>query len=243
VSEIPKNKGKTGTNILKNSMSGVLGNSQNLPTARHSHNKGNYMKEDILEQLADDFLQFRGYFTMHNVKFRPQADHPEFVSNQDSNNSDIDVIGINPKLAGCDRVWAISCKSWQGGFRPAARIAKISSNGRVSGRDAWKGFRELVMPKWAMAFRKAVFDLTGSNEFTYVTAVTKLHGDKSIWQDHQPFLDIIQAPIKVLTLNEMLEEVWPGLNTTPAASDVGRTLQLIKASGWSPAPRPTRRGG
>ncbi len=208
-----------------------------------THSKGDHMKEDILEQLADDFLQFRGYFTMHNVKFRPQADHPEFVSNQDSNNSDIDVIGINPKLAGCDRVWAISCKSWQGGFRPAARIAKISNKERVSGRDAWKGFRELVMPKWAMAFRKAVFDLTGSNEFTYVTAVTKLHGDKSVWQDHQPFLEIIQAPIKVLTLNEMLDEVWPGLNTTPAASDVGRTLQLIKASGWSPTPRQPKRGG
>jgi hypothetical protein len=101
------------------------------------------------------------------------------------------------------------------------------------------------MPKWAMAFRKAVSDLTGHHEFTYVTAVTKLHGDKCVWQNHQPFLDTIQAPIKVVTLNEMLEEVWPSLNTTPAASDVGRTLQLIKASGWSPTPtpRPSKNGG
>jgi len=193
------------------------------------------MKEDILEQLADEFLQSRGYFTMHNIKFRPDSDHPDYVPIQDSNNSDIDVIGINPNLSGCNRVWAISCKSWQGGFRPAGRIAKISNKGRVSGRDAWKGFRELVMPKWAMAFRKAIHDLTGCSKFTYVTAVTKLNGDRTIWQEHQPFLDIIKAPIKVLTLNEMLEEMWPNLNKTPAASDVGRTLQLMKASGWSPS--------
>jgi len=28
------------------------------------------MKEDILEQLVDDYLKFNGYFTAHNVKFQ-----------------------------------------------------------------------------------------------------------------------------------------------------------------------------
>lgn len=29
------------------------------------------MKEDILEQLVDDYLKFNGFFTAHNVKFQP----------------------------------------------------------------------------------------------------------------------------------------------------------------------------
>jgi hypothetical protein len=32
------------------------------------------MKEDILEQLVDDWLQSRGYFTQHNLKFKPRPD-------------------------------------------------------------------------------------------------------------------------------------------------------------------------
>ncbi len=35
------------------------------------------MKEDILEQLVDDYLQMRGYFTRHNVKFKPRTSHPD----------------------------------------------------------------------------------------------------------------------------------------------------------------------
>jgi hypothetical protein len=29
------------------------------------------MKEDVLEQIVDDYLQFKGYFTTHNVRFKP----------------------------------------------------------------------------------------------------------------------------------------------------------------------------
>jgi hypothetical protein len=29
------------------------------------------MKEDILEQLVDVYLKFKGFFTVHNVKFQP----------------------------------------------------------------------------------------------------------------------------------------------------------------------------
>jgi hypothetical protein len=35
------------------------------------------VKEDVLEQIVDDYLQFQGYFTTHNVRFRPRANHPE----------------------------------------------------------------------------------------------------------------------------------------------------------------------
>src|SRR6056297_891690 len=68
--------------------------------------------EDILEQLTDDYLQFRGYFTQHNIKYRPRSDQDNFEGRQDSNHSDIDVLGFNRQLEGPEQVWAVSCKSW-----------------------------------------------------------------------------------------------------------------------------------
>jgi hypothetical protein len=65
-------------------------------------------KEDILEQLVEEFLIHRGYFVRHNVKFLPRKDHPDFISNLDSNHSDIDVLAFNPLLQGADRIWAVS---------------------------------------------------------------------------------------------------------------------------------------
>jgi hypothetical protein len=47
-------------------------------------------KEDILEQLVEEYLLHDGYFVRHNLKFCPRRDHPDFVTNQDSNHSDID---------------------------------------------------------------------------------------------------------------------------------------------------------
>ena len=38
------------------------------------------MKEDILEQIVDDYLQFKGYFTTHNVRFKPDPAHPDYVA-------------------------------------------------------------------------------------------------------------------------------------------------------------------
>ena len=74
-------------------------------------------KEDILEQLVEEFLIHRGYFVRHNVKFIPRKDHIDFSSKLDSNHSDIDVLGYNPLIQGHERVWAVSCKSWQAGIR------------------------------------------------------------------------------------------------------------------------------
>ena len=41
-------------------------------------------KEDILEQIVDEYLVHKGYFVQHNPKFLPRKDHPDFVTNQDS---------------------------------------------------------------------------------------------------------------------------------------------------------------
>jgi hypothetical protein len=77
--------------------------------------------------------------------------------------------------------------------------------------------------------------LTGSTQFTYVTAVTKLRGDATVWEQHQPFRDNLRGnPIKILTLQEMLKELYEKTKTSVAPSEVGRLLQVIKASGWKP---------
>lgn len=94
--------------------------------------------------MMDEYLQHKGYFTQHNIKFRPACDHVEYDTRQDAVHSDIDVIGIHPRLDGARRVMVVSCKSWQGGFRPEYWIDAIVKNKVVSGRGAWRGFRELT---------------------------------------------------------------------------------------------------
>jgi hypothetical protein len=84
------------------------------------------VREDILEQLVDDYLQLRGYFTRHDLKYRPRSDNPRFEKLQDSNHSGLDVPGYNPFLSGKDRVIAVSCKSWQSGFDVRAKLDEIS---------------------------------------------------------------------------------------------------------------------
>lgn len=54
------------------------------------------MKEDVLEQVVDDHLKFKGYFTTHNVGFKPWPNHPEYAAAQDSVRSDVDVVGYHP---------------------------------------------------------------------------------------------------------------------------------------------------
>jgi len=190
------------------------------------------MKEDILEQLVDDYLQSKGYFTRHNIKFRPDPRHRDFDSLQDSNHSDIDVIGIHPLKRGPARVCAVSCKSWQAGFNVQTKLTEIRENKKRSGRESWRFFRELVQPKWSAAFIDAVERETGKREFTYITAVTRIKGDSRDWEDHAPFKKALAGnPLKLLSLAEMLLEVSEGMGTTVVPSQLGRTIQLIRASG------------
>ena len=193
------------------------------------------MKEDILEQLVDDYLKFNGYFTLHNVKFQPEKTGPEYVQKDDCVASDIDVIGFHPLLKGSQQIWVVSCKSWQAGFDPKRRITLIEQNKTISGRQAWQSFRELTKKKWADGLVAKIESLTGSTAFTYVTAVTKLIGDPTVWQEYPDFKSNLRGnPIRILTLQEMLSDLYKKTDTTVASSEVGRLLQVIKASGWKP---------
>jgi len=114
-------------------------------------------------------------------------------------------------------------------------IRSIENNKIVSGRGAWRGFRELVKKKWADGLVREIEKLTGSAEFTYVTAVTKLKGDPKPWQEHAAFRQNLRGnPIIIRTLQEILTEVYKATRTTVASSEIGRHLQVIKASGWKP---------
>ena len=188
-------------------------------------------KEDILEQIVEDYLLHKGYFVRHNVKFLPREGHPDYIKNQDSNHSDIDVIGYHPKESGASKVLVVSCKSWQVGFKPDRVLDAISNNKNVAGREAWKAFRELTRPKWSEALLAAVRDATGEDRFTYVTAVTWLDGDKALWEQHQPFKKAVGGnPITILTLHEMVEAIQNEQTRTLAATEVGRMLQLFSAA-------------
>ena len=188
-------------------------------------------KEDILEQIVEEYLVHKGYFVQHNLKFLPRKDHPDFVTNKDSNHSDIDVIGYHPLIKGDRKVMVISCKSWQQGFNPASELDAIVNDKIRRGRKAWQAFRELTVPKWSEAFVRAVKDATGSDRFTYVTAVTRLSGDKSAWEAHEPFRQAIgDNPVTILTFREMVLEIQGKLTTTLAATEVGRMLQLFAAA-------------
>lgn len=192
-------------------------------------------KEDILEQIVEEYLLHQGYFVRHNVKFRPDKDHPDFISKEDSNHSDIDVIGYHPERTGAEKVWAVSCKSWGAGFSPPSILDAISKNKKIGGRSAWKSFRELTCDKWSQAFLEAIKDETGEDCFTYITAVTRLKGGqdgKNQWEERLPFRQAIaNNPIRILTLVEMASKIQNQLTATLATTEVGRMLQLFSAAG------------
>jgi hypothetical protein len=75
-------------------------------------------------------------FTTHNEKFQPAKGDPDYIVAQDCVPSDVEVVGFHPLRLlpkGPDRVWVVSCKSWQGGFNPGEWIISIEKNKRVSG--------------------------------------------------------------------------------------------------------------
>jgi hypothetical protein len=193
------------------------------------------MKEDVLEQIVEDWLQLQGYFTIHNVPFKPSKERPDYVSNQDSVASDIDVIGFNPLREGIDRVVAVSCKSWQSGFDATAKLAELRGDKKNPKRETWRHFREVWAPKWSEAFVEAIETRTGQREFTYRVAVTKLRGDRNAWgKDETITANLPGCDVGFVTF----EEMWRAVNepdetgsTKPAPSEIGRLAQLMRASG------------
>jgi len=190
------------------------------------------MKEDILEQIVDEYLKRKGYFTLANVKFRPVPGDQGYDSQQDSVPSDIDVIGFHPDKSGHEKVVAVSCKSWQDGFWIDWELDHITKNKKYAGRERWRTYRELANDKWAKAFKSKIRELTGQVEFHYWTACLFV-GDpehKEAWTENESFKRRLTRRIAIITLHDMLREIHDKLSTTPAGSDVGRLIQVMKAA-------------
>jgi len=189
------------------------------------------VKEDVLEQVVDDYLQWRGYFTIHNVRFRPSTDHAGYNGRQDSVRSDVDVVGYNPNKRGNDRVWVVSCKSWQSGFAADRLLAQLHGTARNPLRERWKNLRELWVPKWSEAFVSEIERRTGTTRFTYFLAVTRVSGDAAAWENDPTIrANLGGNPFKFLTLEQMWSEILKEVTTTPASSEIGRLAQLLKAA-------------
>jgi hypothetical protein len=193
------------------------------------------VKEDVLEQIVDDYLQWKGYFTIHNVRFRPSADHVDYRRSADAVRSDVDVVGYNPNERGVDRVWVVSCKSWQTGFAADRILAQLRGHAANPVRARWKNLRELWVPKWSEAFVAAIERRTGTRRFTYYLAVTRVSGDTPVWENDPTIrANLAGNPFKFLTLDQMWSEILKEVTTTPASSEIGRLAQLLKAAKLTP---------
>ena len=199
-------------------------------------------KVDILEQIVEEYLIMKGYFVQHNIKYRPDKSGPDYVSKLDSVHSDIDILAVNPTMKGKSRVLAVNCKSWQGGFQPLNEIQEFEMP-KTKNRARWKSYRGLTNPKWSDAFSSKIRCLTGSHIFTHVTAVTKVkprkgYSEKQLinaWQTYKPFSEILNGnPVRVLTLIEMINAFNVTVGQTPASSEVGRLIQVLRAAGAWP---------
>jgi hypothetical protein len=191
------------------------------------------MKEDVLEQIVDDYLQSRGYFTMHNVRYGP----PSVQGTPSQSQSDLDVIGYAPHpAAGAPRVMVVSCKSWQEGFNTRKELTALERDAKSHGVKARWAFRELWFEDWSKALHSRVAQLTGEPMFDYRIAVTRLTGTatEAAWVANPTIQENLQGcSFGFLRLETMWNEVLSSLTTTPAASEMGRLAQLLKAAGLS----------
>lgn len=190
------------------------------------------MKEDILEQITADYLNLCGYFTLTNIKYRPSKTDPDWEGKQDGVHSDIDVIGFNPQKSSPHKVIAANCKSWQTGFWVDWEVNIIANRGSVSGRERWRSYRELASPKWGRAFRNKVFELTKQTKFEHWIVCTKL-GDpqnEKYWTKNTTFQKNLTPFLRIVTMEAIFRETESKISTTPANSELGRLIQLLKVS-------------
>lgn len=190
------------------------------------------MKEDVLEQITADYLNLHGYFVSTNIKYRPSRTDPEWKGRQDGVHSDIDVIGYHPRKAPPRKVITVSCKSWQGGFWAEFELDAIAKNRLIAGRERWKTYREFASPKWGRAFREKIFELTRQTKFEHWIVCTKF-GDpdkEKAWINNPAFNENLTPYLRIVSLKDIFVETMEGTTTTPANSELGRLIQLLKVA-------------
>jgi len=194
------------------------------------------MVEDVLEQVVDDWLRRRNYFTRTNVRFGPTKGGAGYESQKHNQPSDLDVLAVKPSVRGPSGVYAVSCKAMQEGFSPNKWLETVHKNGKYKGRQpAWKHLREVWDPVWAKALGDRVEELTGRRKFTFVLAVTCLDkggsSDTSVWMTEPKIRKNLHGPVEVWTFAQMWTELVNDVKQTIEPSHVGRLAQLLRASG------------
>ena len=200
--------------------------------------------------MEDWFISKDGFFTKHNIKFRPRKDTAEnYNGTYDSVHSDIDILAINANASGYDRVFAVTCKSWQGGFNAKSWLEALTKDitefeKTGYGREKWKYFRELVAPKWTEAFVDEMYKQTGTRESTYYIACTKIINNKNNetgqFEDSGVFKERFekygaQVKVKILIFKEIFKDTKERIDRKEThaqeSTQIGRLMQLMKASG------------
>jgi hypothetical protein len=187
------------------------------------------MTNDVLEQIAEDYFRSLGYFTQHNIKYRPKLREAKY-----SVHSDIDIVGYNPNIKGLSKVVVASCKSWQGGLNLTSTLKLLEGapNKKVAGKEFWKLFREITDQTWAKALQEKVAELTGTKNFTFYLILTRFKGKREDWELNELFRkNLPGCKIKLVSMEEMLLQLQEQLTITPAHSELSRMLQLIRAGG------------
>jgi hypothetical protein len=111
-------------------------------------------KEDILEQIVEEYLTHQGYFVQHNIKYRPDKNDPDYDSKKDSVHSDIDVLAYNPLEVGPKKVLAVNIKSWQGGFDFRAVLEQVTANKQLAEGNLVFGIESSVSLSGRKHFQK-----------------------------------------------------------------------------------------
>jgi len=100
------------------------------------------MKEDVLEQVVEDYLQLRGYFTIHNLRFKPD----KVTLNTSRTKMAFRATSSRWHQSIADRASAgprRSCKAWQSGFEAAAKLAQMRGERKQPKCQTWQHCREL----------------------------------------------------------------------------------------------------
>jgi len=187
------------------------------------------MINDVLEQLTEDYFRHLGYFTQHNIKYRPNKKGPAYAVN-----SDIDIVGVHPNKKGLARVVVASCKSWHGGLAISRDIERINNKQKKYHDHTVRRYRELAMPVWSKAFRDKIKQITGQSTFTYYLSCTLYDkAKKDLWENNKIFhKNLKNCSIKLIDMETMIKDVWSTTESiTPAHSELSRLLQMIRHSG------------
>ncbi len=187
------------------------------------------MTNDILEQITEDYLRELGYFTQHNIPYRPTEDY------KGGTHSDIDVIAVHPlkKLNDPERVIVVSCKSWQEGVDLKTIINRLENDPAKRMREGlvMDVFREIANKKWSDALINEVYKRTNQKSFIFYITAIFFKGDKKAFQDYGGFKNnLTDCTMRLVDLEEMFSFLWSNLTKTPTHSESSRLLQVMKAA-------------